>query len=104
MLFFGQNPYFKLINFRLNITAETVSSIRLRDQGRKKSKTHHCRHLGRLQELIENLVCGGQVLHEILLHAEGHLTDVALVGLPGRVHGALVLVHGVGVGELAVAV
>lgn len=46
---------------------------------------------------------GGQVLHEVLLHAEGHLADGALVRLAGRVDRPLMLVHRVGVGELAIA-
>ena len=43
------------------------------------------------------------MLHEVLLHAEGHFADGALVRLARRVNRPLVLVHRVGVGELAVA-
>jgi len=49
-------------------------------------------------------VCGPQVFHQVLLHAEGHATLVALVRLLVRVHDPLVLVHRVRVSEFPVAI
>lgn len=43
------------------------------------------------------------MFHEVLLHAERHLAHGALVRLAGRMDRPLVLVHRVGVRELAIA-
>ena len=57
-----------------------------------------------LQVLAKNLVSCREVLHEVLLHTEAHLADVALVWLPRRMHRPLMLVHGVCVRELSITI